>query len=93
MRQSELDQDWTDDSNPAVAWPETAEERADWFGVRIALLVLAIAFFVVAIRFVNMPTFEKCSAFENAAERYACYDNLRDDLSKPPAKGADAPKG
>ena len=92
MQRSELDQDWTDDSNPEIAWPETAEEHVDWFGIRAALLVLAIAFFIVAIWLVNRPSFDNCSALDNAAQRYACYDKLRDELSKPPAKGADAPK-
>jgi hypothetical protein len=93
MRHSELDQDWADDSDPGIAWPQTAEERVDWFGVRAAFLVLAIAFFIVAIWFVNRPSFGKCSTLQNAAERHACYDNVRDELSKPPAKGAEAPKG
>jgi len=29
---------------------------------------------------------------ENAGERNACYDMLRSDLSKPPAKGANIPE-
>jgi hypothetical protein len=37
------------------------------------------------------PSFEKCLALENATERYACYDNLRAELLKPPAKGAEVP--
>jgi hypothetical protein len=82
-----------DDSKPEIVWPGNPEERLDRFGFRTALLVLALACFVAAIWFVNRPTFEKCSTFESAPERYACYDKLRDDLSNPPAKGANAPKG
>jgi hypothetical protein len=75
-----------DDSKPERAAPG---ERVDRFGLRIALFVLAIAFFLAAIWFANRPSFEKCSMFENAAERDSCYEKLRADLSKPPAKGLD----
>ena len=57
------------------------------------MLVLVIALFVAAMWIANGPSFEKCSALENVTERNACYEKLRDDLSKPPAKGADIPKG
>jgi hypothetical protein len=82
-----------DDDGPEIAWPETPEERVDRFGFGTALLVLIIAMFVAATWFANRPSFEKCSALENATERGTCYEKLRDDLSKPPAKGADIPKG
>jgi len=94
MRHSEFDiQDRMDDGEPEVAWPGTREERVDQYGVRTALLALVLALFVAARWFANRPSFEKCSTLENATERYACYDNLRDDLSKQPAKGAYIPKG
>jgi len=73
-------------------WPDSSEERADRFGIWIALLALVIALFVAALWLANTPSFEKCGALENATERNACYEKLRDDLSKPPAKGADIPK-
>jgi len=76
-----------------VASPESAEERLDRFGVRTALLVICIACFIAAIWLANTPSFEKCSALENATERHACFDTLRNDLLKPPAKGADIPRG
>jgi hypothetical protein len=50
-------------------------------------------FFIAAIWFVRSPSFEKCSALENATDRNACFDRLRKELLKPPAKGADIPKG
>jgi hypothetical protein len=93
MRHSEFDiQSPMDDGEPEVAWPATPEERVDRYGVRTALHALVIALFVAAMWLANRPSFEKCSTLENATERYACYDKLRDDLSKPPAKGADIPK-
>ena len=93
MHYSEFDiQGPMDDDRPEVAWPETPEERVDRFGIRTAFLVLIRALFVAAVWFANKPSFGKCSALENATERNACYERLRNDLSKPPAKGADIPK-
>ena len=66
---------------------------ADRFGVRTALLVLCITLFIAAIWVTSRPSFEKCSALENVTERNACYDGLRKELLKPPAKGADVPRG
>jgi hypothetical protein len=91
MQRSEFDP--MDDGGPEIAWPATPEERVDRFGFRTALLVLIVALFIAATWFANRSSFEKCSALENATERNACYEKLRDDLSKPPAKGADVPKG
>jgi hypothetical protein len=91
VRHSEFDP--LDDGTSEVAWPETSEERVDRFGIRTALLALVIALFVAAIWLANRPSFEKCSALESATERNACYEQLRNDLSKPPAKGPDIPKG
>jgi hypothetical protein len=68
------------------------EEPIDRFGIRIALLVLCVALFIAAIWLVTRPSFEKCSALENVTERNACYEELRNDLLKPPAKGADIPR-
>jgi hypothetical protein len=66
---------------------------ADRFGVRTALLVLCIALFIAATWVTSRPSFEKCGGLENVTERNACYDALRKELLKPPAKGADVPKG
>jgi hypothetical protein len=51
-----------------VLRPKSAEELADQFGIRTALLVA------------------------NLTDRHACYDVLRQELLKPPAKGVDVPK-
>jgi hypothetical protein len=82
----------TDDDAHDVLRPKSPEELADQFGIRAALLVLCIAFFIAAISFVSSPSFEKCSAVANVTDRNACYDGLRKELLKPPAKGADIPK-
>jgi len=77
---------------PDVPLPDSPEERVDRFGLLIAFFALGIAFFIAAIWFLNRPSFEKCSTLQSVAERNACYDKLRNDLSQPPAKGPDVPK-
>jgi len=94
MQRSEWDfENRIDDDEPDVALPGSPEVLADRFGVRTALLVLRIALFIAAIWVTTRPSFEKCSGLENVTERNACYDALRKELLKPPAKGADVPKG
>jgi hypothetical protein len=75
------------------AQPEPPEGPIDRFGIRTALFVLCVALFIAAIWLVSRPSFEKCSALENVTERNACFETLRNDLLKPPAKGADIPRG
>lgn len=72
---------------------ESRDDFADRMGIRIALAALCVASILTAVWFVSGPSFEKCSAVANATDRNACYDDLRRDLSKPPAKGADVPNG
>jgi hypothetical protein len=93
MTRAEWDFDTTmdDDANNALR-AKSPEDLIDQRGIWTALLVLCIASFTAAIWFVNGPSFEKCSAVENLADRNACYEGLRKELSKPPAKGADIPK-
>lgn len=88
------DRDWhfdivpkdSDDSD--LLWPQSREDRADRFGIRTAIVVLCVALFIAAVWFMTAPSFDKCSALQNAAARNACYAGLRQDLFKPPAKGA-----
>jgi len=93
MQRSEWDFEGGMDNHQHVAWPDSPEERVDRFGVRTALLVLGLAFFIAAVWLVRGPSFEKCSGLENVTERNACFDTLRNDLLKPLAKGPDIPKG
>jgi hypothetical protein len=55
--------------------------------------VLCVGFAIAAMWLVTGPSFEKCSALENLAQRNACYDALRNDLFKAPAKGGDLRNG
>ena len=75
-----------------AAWPEPPEALVDRFGIRTALFVLCVALFIAAIWLVSGPSFGKCSALENVTERKACFEMLRNDLLKPPAKAAAIPK-
>ena len=81
------------DSKRDLLRPKSSEGFADRFGTMATLLLSGIAFFIAAIWFVSTPSFEKCSAVQNVADRNACYDGLREELLKPPAKGAEIPKG
>jgi hypothetical protein len=72
---------------------KSLDTLADQRGIRIALLVLCITSFIAGIWFLRSPSFEKCSAVENITDRNACYEELRKELLKPPAKGAEIPKG
>jgi hypothetical protein len=82
-----LDTTFKDDDNQGdVPQPKSPEELVDQFGIRTALLVLAVGLFIAAMWVISLPTFEKCSAVANPVERHACYDRLRDELLKPPAR-------
>jgi hypothetical protein len=65
---------------------KSPEDAADRFGIRAALLVTCIGFLIAAIWLISTPSFQKCSAFENAKDRIACYEGLRTALLTPPAK-------
>jgi hypothetical protein len=80
------------DDERDLTLPESAEERVDHFGIRTALFVLTVAFFIATMWQITTPSFDKCSALENLTERNACFGTLRNELLKPPAKGPDIPK-
>jgi hypothetical protein len=79
-----------DDENNAAKSPE---DSADHFGINLSLLVLSVALLIAIIWIVSSPSFAKCSALDNAAQRNACYGELRNYLMKPPAKGGEMPAG
>jgi hypothetical protein len=74
-----------------LAGHQSPEQAVDRLGMRISLLMLCVGLLIAAVWMVSRPSFETCLALEYATERQACYDNLRADLLKPPAKGAEAP--
>jgi hypothetical protein len=71
--------------------PKSPGEFADRFGIRASLVILCVGLFIAALWMVSRPSFEKCLGLENANERHACYDELRAESLKPPAKGGEAP--
>jgi hypothetical protein len=62
------------------------EDAADRLGIRTALVVACVGFFLAAVWAANSPSFQKCSVFENLGDRIACYEGLRAALLQPPAK-------
>ena len=94
MTRTEWDFDTTIDDDVSDALrPKSPEDLTDQMGVRVALVVLCVASFIAAVWFWGGPSFEKCSAIANVADRNACYEALRKELLKPPAKGAEIPRG
>ena len=79
------------DNESDLAQPQSPEEIVDRFGIRASLLMLCVGLLISAVWMISRPSFAKCAALENATERQACYDNLRAELLKPPAKGAEVP--
>jgi len=86
---SYLDTELKDDDEFDVLAHKSPEDLADQFGIRASLVTLCIGLLIAAIWLVSRPSFEKCSALENATARNACYDQLRSELLQPPIKGAD----
>ena len=93
MQNPKFDFDIEADQRHDGSWPDSAEESVDRFGLRTALILLCITFFVAAVWFMNMPSFEKCSALASVTDRNICYEALRKELLKPPTKGAAIPGG
>jgi len=76
----------TSEENSDGTLPTSQEELVDQLAVKVALIVLCVAVFMAALWLVKLPSFEKCSALNDPSQRHACYDDLRGELLKPPAK-------
>jgi len=48
--------------------------------------MLCVALFLAANWVISTANFQKCSALENVTQRNTCYDELRNELLKLPAK-------
>jgi hypothetical protein len=66
--------------------PKSPEDDVDRLGVKISLLVLCVALFLVVNWVISTASFRKCSALENVTQRSTCYDELRNELLKLPTK-------
>ena len=75
-----------EDGDSDILPPKAPEDDVDRLGVRISLLVLCVALFLAANWVIRTASFQKCSALENVTQRNTCYDELRNELLKPPAK-------
>jgi cytochrome oxidase assembly protein ShyY1 len=75
-------------------WPdrtESTEAKIDRIGVSVSLSVLFLALVILGIWQISTPSIEKCSALVTQSERLVCYENLRGESLKPPAKGGSPP--
>ena len=73
---------WPDVSQPS----KSPEAKWDRIGTAVSLTVLFAALVIIGIWLISTPSFEKCSVLASKSERIACYDQLRDELFKSPAK-------
>lgn len=48
--------------------------------------LLIAALVIIVISLISAPSFEKCGAMASKSERIVCYEQLRDELLKSPAK-------
>ena len=69
-------------NNQCCCWVVIAQGLLQYLAVASPKLVL----FLAANWMIRTPSFQKCSALENATQRNTCYDELRNELLKPPAK-------
>jgi hypothetical protein len=75
-------------------WParmESSEAKINRIGTGVSLVVLFVALVITGIWLISTPSFEKCSALRTQSERIICFESLRDELLKSPAKGAGGP--
>ena len=87
MQSSERNLDSTSTDDDAQPRLNSRDEAADRRAVGVSLLVLCFALLLATLWEVERPSFARCSALDNATERHACYDQLRSERLKPPAKG------
>jgi hypothetical protein len=75
-------------------WPartESSEAKINRIGTGLSLVVLFVALVITGIWLISTPSFEKCSALGTQSERIVCFENLRGELLKSPAKGGSPP--
>jgi hypothetical protein len=71
-------------------WPdrtESHEAKLNRIGTDVSLVVLFVALVLTGIWLVSTPSFEKCNALGTQSERIVCFESLRSELLKSPAKG------
>jgi hypothetical protein len=73
---------WPDVSQPS----ESREAKWDRIGTAVSVTVLFAALVITGIWLISTPSIENCSVLASKSERIACYERLRDELFKSPAK-------
>jgi hypothetical protein len=76
-----------DEDEAYIARPKTPADFVDQLGSKIAVSVLCVALFLAVLWVLSSPSFQKCSAIADSAQRNSCYSELRKELLKRPAKG------
>ena len=81
-----LDWDHRETSSKEDEQPKSPEENVDRLGVRVFTVGATRCAFSRGQLGERTASFQKCSALEHVTQRNACYDELRNELLKPPAK-------
>ena len=85
MQESQRHEASSDDIFSSVG-TETSGSKADRLGTGVAIAILCIGLFAAGIWVLTRPSFEKCSVFGTVADRMACYEALRNELSRSPIR-------
>ena len=76
-----------DNDKSGVLLADSPSAKADRYGICLSLSVLGVALVLMVIWFISEPSFAKCSVLATEPDRLSCYQKLRGDLLRPPAKG------
>jgi hypothetical protein len=88
MHASKADSDSpTEDNESGVLLADSPSAKADRYGIGLSLSVLGVALVLMVIWFISEPSFAKCSVLATEPDRMSCYQKLRDELLRSPAKG------
>src|ERR1700722_18832255 len=76
-----------DDDESDVLLADSPSAKTDRYGLGLSLSVLGVALVLMVISFISEPSFAKCSVLATEPDRMSCYQKLRDELLRSPAKG------
>jgi hypothetical protein len=76
-----------------LRWQDEDQTPAERAGLAISVAVLVVSLIALVMWAESRSSFERCSARVDADARAACYEELRQQEMRPPAKGAYAPVG
>jgi hypothetical protein len=94
-RRRDHDIDWSRDlefDEPDEAWRWTEEPtQAERVGMITSVIVVTVSLALLVVWAESRSSFERCSALTDFNARVTCYEELRQQEMRPPAKGATAP--